>query len=132
MDPIAVIRGRIIHGKGLGRTVGMPTANLAPERGSEIPQQGVYAAIVQLREGTFIGVTNIGERPTVDSDGRFTIETNIQGFDRDIYGEMMKLEIMFFIRPTRKMRSLEDVRNQVRIDMQQAERLLYPLLAEKS
>ena len=131
-EPIAIITGRIVHGKGLGRTVGMPTANLSPERGCELPPQGVYASIVHLRYGIFIGMTNIGVRPTVDSDSRFTIETNIQGFDRDIYGEMMKLEIMFFIRPTRKMKSLEDVRNQVRIDMQQAERLLYPLLAEKT
>ena len=124
MDPIAVIRGRIIHGKGLGRTVGMPTANLAPERGSEIPQQGVYAAIVQLREGTFIGVTNIGERPTVDSDGRFTIETNIKDFDRDIYGEIMTLSLMYYLRPTVKMKSLEEVRNQVFRDMERAEELL--------
>ena len=124
MDPIAVIRGRIIHGKGLGRTVGMPTANLAPERGSKIPQQGVYAAIVQLREGTFIGVTNIGERPTVDSDGRFTIETNIKDFDRDIYGEIMTLSLMYYLRPTVKMKSLEEVRNQVFRDMERAEELL--------
>ena len=82
MQPISILTGIIIHGKGLGRTVGMPTANLQPVRGSEIPPQGVYASLVYLRDGLHIGVTNIGERPTVDSDSRFTIETNIHDFDK--------------------------------------------------
>ena len=46
MEPIAVIRGTVVHGKGLGRTVGMYTANLDPDEGSPIPVDGVYASIV--------------------------------------------------------------------------------------
>lgn len=125
MQPIAVINGVIVHGKGLGRTVGMPTANLNPARGMEIPQQGVYASIVHLRDGVFTGVTNIGERPTVDNDSRITIETNICDFDRDIYGEQMTLDIMYFLRPIRKMKSLEEVRNQVKKDKEEARKLLH-------
>ena len=124
MQPIAVLTGTIIHGKGLGRTVGMPTANLCPQRGMEIPPKGVYASIVHLRSGEYIGVTNIGERPTVDNDKRWTIETNINGFSSDIYGETMTLSIMYFLRSIRKMDSLEEVRDQVRKDMERAIELL--------
>ena len=124
MLPIAVITGTVIHGKGLGRTVGMPTANLRPQRGSEIPPEGVYASVVHLKDGTFIGVTNIGRRPTVDNDSRATIETNIESFDKDIYGETMTLTVMYFLRPIRRMESLKEVRDQVQKDKEKAKELL--------
>ena len=122
--PIAEISGTVVHGKGLGHTVGMPTANLLPDRSMEIPAEGVYASKVYLPEGVFIGVTNIGERPTVDNDRRFTIETNIHAFDKDIYGERMTLEVIYFLRSIQRMRSLEEVRDQVRKDMGRAIELL--------
>lgn len=124
MTEIAILTGKIVHGKGLGRTVGMPTANLSPVRGSEIPPEGVYASIVSLKSGKYIGVTNIGHRPTVDNSGEETIETNIHDFDKDIYGETMTLGVMYFLRPVRKMNNLEEVRNQVRKDMERAILLL--------
>ena len=123
-NPISVLRGVIVHGKGKGRTVGMPTANLRPERGMEIPGEGVYASIVNIRDGEYIGVTNIGRRPTVDNEEKITIETNILDFDRDIYGEIMTLSLMYYLRPTVKMKSLEEVCNQVALDMERAEELL--------
>ena len=92
-EPIALLRGRIVHGKGLGRTVGMPTANLETVPGSVIPSEGVYASRVFLRSGEYIGVTNIGPRPTVDRSPARTVETNIIGFDDDIYGEDMLLSV---------------------------------------
>ena len=124
MQPIAVLTGTVIHGKGLGRTVGMPTANLSLSRGMEVPPKRVYASIVHLRSGEYIGVTNIGERPTVDSDSRWTIETNIKDFSADIYGETMTLSIMYFLRTIRKMDNLEEVRDQVKKDMERAAGLL--------
>ncbi|MBO8436605.1 MAG: riboflavin kinase [Spirochaetes bacterium] len=120
MQYISVLTGKVIHGKGLGRTVGMPTANLQPARGSEIPPQGVYASLVHIKDGVYIGVTNIGERPTVDNDSRFTIETNINSFDKDIYGETMTLTILYFLRPIKKMKSLKEVKEQVDKDMAKA------------
>ncbi len=120
MQYISVLTGKVIHGKGLGRTVGMPTANLQPARGSEIPPQGVYASLVHIKDGVYIGVTNIGERPTVDNDSRFTIETNINSFDKDIYGDTMTLTILYFLRPIKKMKSLKEVKEQVDKDMAKA------------
>ena len=93
-----VLTGTVAHGKALGRTVGMPTANLAADPGTALPPAGVYAAIMTLPQGRFMGLTNIGTRPTVDREDRTTIETYLFDFDRDIYGERARLELCFFIR----------------------------------
>ena len=124
MEPITVITGRIVHGKGIGRTVGMPTANILPSSSSMIPPEGVYASVVHLRSGTYIGVTNIGPRPSVDNSPRETVETNILDFDSDIYGEDMVLEVMTYLRPVRKMADLEEVKRQVDEDKERARTIL--------
>ena len=123
MEPIASIRGRVVHGKGLGHTVGMPTANTSLI-GSLPLGEGVYASYVYIDGKRYIGVTNIGHRPTVDADDRITVETTIIGFDEDIYGKEIELGIMCFLRPTIKMESLEKVKAQVDIDKARAVDLL--------
>ena len=111
-----MLTGTVVHGKALGRTVGMPTANLAVEAGTLLPPAGVYASIMTLPEGRFMGLTNIGTRPTVDLENRTTVETYLFDFDRDIYGERAELELCFFIRGIQKFGSLEEVWDQVRRD----------------
>ena len=69
-------------------------------------------------------MTNIGHRPTVDSDDRITVETNIIDFDEDIYGKEIQLDLMVFLRPVRKMESLEMVKRQVDDDKEKALELL--------
>ena len=127
MEPIAILRGRVIHGKGLGRTVGMPTANLDVSKSSEIPPEGVYASIARVRSGSYYAVTNIGTRPSVDSSLSLTIETNIMDFDEDIYGEDMVVEIMAYLRPIRKMDGIEEVKKQVDEDKLRSRRILSSL-----
>lgn len=97
-----VLTGTVAHGKALGRTVGMPTANLAADPGTVLPPAGVYAAIITLPQGRFMGLTNI--------------ETYLFDFDRDIYGERARLELCFFIRGIQKINGLEEVWAQVRRD----------------
>ena len=70
----ADLTGIIVHGKGLGRTVGMPTANLSVPEGTSLPAEGVYAAIAVLTDGSFPALVNIGHRPTVDDEDRVTVE----------------------------------------------------------
>ncbi len=123
MEPIAEITGIVVHGSGLGRSVGMPTANLLSDGTAALPPEGVYASLVAIGDETFTGVTNIGRRPTVDSRPEITVETNIDAFDRDIYGERITVTILFFLRHTRKMGSLMEVRDQVRKDMERARKL---------
>ena len=68
MNEKARLTGTIVHGKGLGHTVGMPTANLRCDEGSALPEAGVYASRLEVDGQTYFGVTNVGTRPSVDSD----------------------------------------------------------------
>ncbi len=116
-----VLHGRIVHGQGLGRTVGMPTANLCVE-GQKLPMPGVYATRIRLGEKVFGSVTNIGNRPTVDDDCEVTVETFILDFEGDIYGETVELEVLRFLRPIQKFSCLEEVWAQVQKDIEEAKK----------
>lgn len=107
------LKGVVVHGKGLGRTVGMPTANLALYDGQEAPEDGVYATKVKVAGIERLGLTNIGARPTVDNENKKTIETHILDFNQDIYDEEISVEICFKIRDIIKFNSLEEVKKQV-------------------
>jgi len=115
-----VLKGKVVHGKGLGRTVGMPTANLQITEGN-LPQAGVYATKVKLGERIMNSVTNIGTRPSVDNDCDITVEINILDFNEDIYGESIALEICKFLRPIYKFDNLQAVQRQVKKDIVAAE-----------
>lgn len=119
--PIAILSGRIVHGKGLGRTVGMPTANLETLEGQILPSPGVYASRMVIKDHVYDSVTNIGGRPTVDSGEDTTIETYIIDFAGDIYGKEVTLLIHQFLRQIQKFSSLEEVQKQVREDIQKAQ-----------
>ncbi len=122
MEPY-ILKGKIVHGKGLGRTVGMPTANLSIE-GQELPEAGVYATKIQIGKKSYGSVTNIGKRPTVDEDQRITVETYIFDFEGNIYGEDAVLEVLHFLRPVQKFQSLEEVHEQVKKDIEEAKKYL--------
>jgi riboflavin kinase/FMN adenylyltransferase len=127
MNKIYTFVGKVIHGKGMGRTVGMPTANI------DIPQEellrqtavppGVYASRITLPSAdgshteTYTALTNIGMRPTVDNDTRLSVETHIIDFDLDIYGVTVILDIYEFLRPIQKFPSLQAVMEQVQRDI---------------
>lgn len=113
------LTGTIIHGKGNGRKVGMPTANLQYEDHSRLPERGVYGVSAEIDGIRYIGVTNVGTRPSVDNDPKLTVETYIPGIDMDMYGKQMILEFHVFLRGVQKFHSLEEVKIQVDKDVQQ-------------
>lgn len=115
--------GLVIHGKGRGMAVGMPTANLQIDTKKNLPKPGVYAAVIYIGDSTYLGVTNVGLRPTVDNSKDITVETIIINFTGDLYGEYITLELFDFIRPTKKMESLIDVKKQVEKDCKYVEDL---------
>jgi riboflavin kinase/FMN adenylyltransferase len=117
-EPI-ILSGKVVHGKALGRTVGMPTANLCIEDGT-IPEDGVYATRISVQGKTYTSVTNIGRRPTVDDESYITVETFIIDFNEDIYGQFVELEVYKFLRPIHKFSSLEEVQKQVNKDIEEA------------
>lgn len=121
MEKIFVLTGKIVHGKGLGRTVGMPTANIEVEN-QKLPEPGVYATRIIIRGQRYDAVTNIGTRPSVDQETYETVEACILDFEADIYGQEVTLEGMKFLRPIQKFENLQEVQEQVQKDIAQAKK----------
>lgn len=107
-----VLTGQVVSGRKIGRTIGVPTANLQlPEEAVMLPH-GVYAckAIVEGRE--YLAVTNVGNRPTVGGH-RVTVEPWLLDFDGDLYGKPITLLFYTFLRPERKFDSLEELKVEI-------------------
>ena len=110
------ITGQVVRGNQLGKLMGYPTANLFIEDVNKlIPAMGVYASRVHYQGEIYMGMTNIGMRPTINAN-KLTFETNIFGFDKDIYYESIKVELIKRIRNEKKFGSLEILKSQLAID----------------
>ena len=116
--------GEVLHGKGLGRTVGMPTANLGLAPNKKKPPEGVYATLTRIDGEVFKGLTNIGRRPSVDNDTKISTETLLLDFSRDIYGKKIELYVCAFIRNVAKFAGLVEVQKQVQKDIVAARTVL--------
>ena len=111
------IHGVVVAGNRLGRTIGFPTANMQLyEPLKLIPGNGVYFVKVHTLDRDLYGMCNIGCRPTVGEGNARTIETNIFGFDEDIYGLDIELTFMDKIRDEIKFDSLESLKQQLEQD----------------
>lgn len=110
------ITGVVEKGAQLGRTIGYPTANIIPDYSKLLPPYGVYITKVYLNQGTYYGLTNVGDRPTVETEG-VTVETYILNFDDMIYGEDIRVEFLDYIRPELKFDSLDDLRSMIDEDL---------------
>jgi len=126
--PYAVC-GEVVRGKALGRTVGMPTANLEPEPGKLLPAHGVYATRVALDGRDYVGVTHLGQRPSVDDEARVSVETLILDFSGSLYGCRLRLDFLAFLRPVLRLEGIEAVRRQVALDAERARELASSLPA---
>ena len=110
-----ILMGKVEHGQHLGRTIGIPTANLSLQPGLLTPALGVYATFVEVDGQRYMAVTNIGTRPTVNGKG-ITVEPWILDFDGDLYGKTLTLYFYQFLRPEQKFDSLEALKAQIRQD----------------
>ncbi len=113
----------VIKGNRIGRTQGWPTINQAFPESFTLPRFGVYASVTTVDGERFKSVTNVGVRPTVGSGGVLA-ETYIKGFSGDLYGRHTPVELISFIRPERKFASLDELREQIYKDLQQAHEVL--------
>ncbi len=119
------IRGRVVSGHRVGRTMGFPTANMKPEALKLIPECGVYAVWVILPDGTRQkGMLNIGRRPTLDNGNDITIEVNLLHFIGDLYQSSLNLQVMHRLRDERRFESLGELQHQLNQDAQATDRLL--------
>lgn len=103
-----ILSGEVVPGRHIGRTIGIPTANLAIPEGCVVPKFGVYACKI----GDHLAVTNIGTRPTVGGS-RVTVEPWLLDFDGDLYGRALTLEFYKFLRPEKQFSSLEELRREI-------------------
>ncbi len=110
-----MLTGIVVHGKQLGRTLGVPTANLVLPEDLAVPRLGVYACRALVNGVFYPAVTNIGTRPTVSGRG-ITVEPWILDFDGDLYGQEITLEFYFFLRPEMKFDGLQALQRQIRSD----------------
>ena len=110
-----LIKGKVVHGKQLGRTIGVPTANLEFNDKMVIPGKGVYYTNVRYNGKVFKGITSVGNNPTVNGK-KLTIETFILNFDKMIYGEELKVYFIERIRGEIKFDSLDELVAQIKKD----------------
>ncbi len=111
-----VVTGEVVNGKKLGRTIGVPTANVIPDNEKLLPPNGVYLSKTTVKGETYFSITNIGCNPTV-SDKKMTVETFILDFDEDIYGEFITVEMLKFVRSEVKFANVHALKEQLHNDL---------------
>ena len=110
-----ILTGKVISGRKLGRTIGIPTANLSLPKEILLPKLGVYACRALLDGKSYTAVTNIGTRPTVGGN-HVTVEPWLLDFDGDLYGKSLTLEFHKFLRPEQKFTDLNALKAQIQKD----------------
>ncbi|MDO4345234.1 MAG: riboflavin biosynthesis protein RibF [Eubacteriales bacterium] len=122
---VYTVQGEVLHGRRIGRTLGMPTTNLIPSVGKLLPPNGVYASKTVIRplgeedgeDGeVYLGITNIGYKPTVGEYFR-GVETYLFDFDGDLYGRNIAVQLCCFERPEKKFADMELLKEQMHRDI---------------
>lgn len=126
--PYTVV-GRVVRGQQLGRTIGFPTANLQLPPNKFLPRYGVYAVRaswgnINNPQRRWLGVINIGCRPTVDDNGLPTVEVHLLDWSGDLYGETITASLEHFLRPEKKFASLSELKDGIEADCAIARKLL--------
>ena len=110
------IKGEVIKGDGIGKKLDFPTANIKIQNEDKIlPSDGVYAGYAVISDKKFIGMINIGKRPTVEGKER-RVEMNIFDYNDMLYGKEMKISFIKRIRDEQKFKNLDDLSDQLRKD----------------
>jgi len=112
------IDGTVVRGKGLGKKIGFPTANVSVDQGSIlIPNNGVYCVEIEYNSNSLKGMCNIGIRPTIDKEGLRSIEVHIFS-DRslDLYDKSIRVFFLEYIREEIKYKSIDRLAEQLQID----------------
>lgn len=119
------LQGLVTHGDQRGRGIGFPTANLEYAREKVMPAGGIYACWAYLGGERHMAAVNLGTNPTFTPDKQtLNVEAYLLDFDRDIYGEMMRLEFVARLRDEMKYDSVETLIRQIRFDVEQTRGIL--------
>lgn len=119
------IAGTVEQGQHLARTLGFPTANITVTQPAALPPFGVYAVETVVDGTLYRGIANLGIRPTIAEEQKsIRLETHLFAFEGDLYGKHLTLSLTRFIRPEQRFSSLEELRAQMRRDVQSAMHLV--------
>lgn len=112
------VSGKVVHGRQLGRKLGMPTANLLPDERKLLPPNGVYYSRAELGGKTYRGISNVGYKPTVSEEKILGVETYLYDFSGEVYDRDMTVELLAFRRKERTFESVEALRRQIEADVE--------------
>ena len=111
------VSGEVLHGRQIGRTLGLPTTNLLPPEEKLLPPNGVYLTRTILDDEERYGITNIGYKPTVGGETRKGVETFLFEFDGDLEGRHLIVECLDYERPEQKFKSLDELKARILSDV---------------
>ncbi len=115
LDDNYFIKGKVVNGKKLGKSLGFPTANIKVSSEKYLLKQGVYYTFTIINEKFFDAITNVGAQPTFDGD-EYIIETYINGFDGDLYFKTLTVYFIERIRDIIKFDNVDDLKKQLQQD----------------
>jgi riboflavin kinase/FMN adenylyltransferase len=119
------LHGPVIHGDGRGKTINLPTANIAYSHEKMIPAKGIYACWAHLNDQRYRAAINIGTNPTFTPDKQIpNVETHLLDFHRDIYGEDVRLEFVARLRDELRFDSVEKLLEQIWKDVEMTRQIL--------
>ncbi len=110
----------VVKGKQLGRTIGFPTINQRIKKNSLPLKKGVYITRVYIDDNKYLGLTNVGNRPSVEDGAQKNMETYIFNINRDLYGKKIKVEFLKRLREEIKFDSVEKLKEQIELDREAA------------
>lgn len=111
------LNGTVVRGDGRGKSLGYPTANIAPSSPVKmVPQNGIYVGMARWRSSVSYGLISIGTRPTFVENGNRSIEVYLLGFEGDLYGESIELQFLRRLREERKFDTAEELVHQMNAD----------------
>jgi riboflavin kinase/FMN adenylyltransferase len=114
------VKSEVIHGRQLGRQIGIPTINMELPAEKLLPPKGVYVASVIIDRKFYAAVTNVGCKPTVNNSNKVGVETHILDYNGDLYGRVLKVSLHHFIRAEQKFPSVEELKAQMEQDIMQS------------
>lgn len=108
--------GNVEKDRGVGKSLGFPTANVRYPKGKFPLKTGVYETRVEMDGKAYSAVTNFGARPTFSDESVWT-ETHLIGFDGDLYGREIRVEFLRYLRPIEKFDGVEQLKEQLHFDV---------------
>ena len=114
------VEGRVVRGQERGRTLGFPTANLRPQN-RVIPRGGVYVTATRIEGEWRRSVTNIGTRPTFESDAESSVETYVMDWSGDLYGDVVRVRFLHRLRDEQRFASVDELKRRIDLDRKRAE-----------